>query len=96
MFDVDGRRFLDLNGNFTTLIHGHNFEPVIAAVTRQLRSGTCFANPTLSDLAELICGRVPGVEALRVVNTGTEAVMFAIKAARAFSGRAAIAKIEGA
>lgn len=98
MFDVDGRRFLDLNGNFTTLIHGHNFEPVIAAVTRQLRSGTCFANPTISeiDLAELICGRVPGVEALRFVNTGTEAVMFAIKAARAFSGRPAIAKIEGA
>lgn len=98
MFDIDGRRFLDLNGNFTTLIHGHNFEPVIAAVSRQLHSGTCFANPTLSeiDLAELICGRVPGVEALRFVNTGTEAVMFAIKAARAFSGRPAIAKIEGA
>lgn len=98
VFDVDGRRFLDLNGNFTTLIHGHDFEPVIAAVTRQLRSGTCFANPTLSeiDLPKLICGRAPGVEALRFVNTGTEAVMFAIKAARAFSGRPAIAKIEGA
>lgn len=98
MFDVDGRRFLDLNGNFTTLIHVHNFEPVIAAVTRQLRSGTCFANTTIGeiDLAELICGRVPGVESHRFVNTGTEAVMFAIKAARAFSGRPAVAKIEGA
>lgn len=98
VFDVDGRRFLDLNGNFTVLIHGHNFEPVIDAVTRQLRSGTCFANPTLGEieLAELLCDRVPGVEKLRFVNTGTEAVMFAIKAARAFSGRSAIAKIEGA
>ncbi|WP_370142109.1 aspartate aminotransferase family protein [Bradyrhizobium elkanii] len=98
LIDVDGRRFLDLNGNFTTLIHGHGFAPVIEAVTRQLRSGTCFANPTLAEigLAELICGRVPGAETIRFVNTGSEAVMFAIKAARAFTGRAAIAKIEGA
>lgn len=98
LVDLDGRRFLDLNGNFTTLIHGHGFAPVIDAVTRQLRSGTCFANPTLAeiDLAELICARVPGAETVRFVNTGSEAVMFAIKAARAFTGRAAIAKIEGA
>ncbi|MBS7699845.1 MULTISPECIES: aspartate aminotransferase family protein [unclassified Chelatococcus] len=98
LVDVDGRRFLDLNGNFTTLIHGHRFLPVIEAVTRQLHSGSCFANPTLAeiDLAELICGRVPGVETIRFVNTGSEAVMFAIKAARAFTGRPAIAKIEGA
>ncbi|WP_091959313.1 aspartate aminotransferase family protein [Bradyrhizobium shewense] len=96
--DLDGRRFLDLNGNFTTLIHGHRFAPVIDAVTRQLQSGTCFASPTLAEirLAELICGRVPGVETIRFVNTGSEAVMFAIKAARAFTGRSAIAKIEGA
>lgn len=98
LVDVDGRRFLDLNGNFTTLIHGHCFQPVIEAVTRQLQAGTCFANPTLAeiDLAELLCDRVPGVETIRFVNTGSEAVMFAIKAARAFSGRPGIAKIEGA
>ncbi len=98
LVDLDGRRFLDLNGNFTTLIHGHRFAPVIEAVTRQLQSGTCFANPTLAEigLAELICERVPGVETIRFVNTGSEAVMFAIKAARALTGRSAIAKIEGA
>jgi glutamate-1-semialdehyde 2,1-aminomutase len=98
MFDADGRKFLDLNGNFTTLIHGHAFEPVVTALERQLRDGTCFANPTEKeiDLAALICGRVPGIERIRFCNTGTEAVMFAIKAARAFTGRAAIAKIEGA
>lgn len=98
LVDLDGRRFLDLNGNFTTLIHGHGFVPVIEAVTSQLRSGTCFANPTLAEigLAELICGRVPGAETIRFVNTGSEAVMFAIKAARAFTGRSSIAKIEGA
>lgn len=98
LIDVDGRRFLDLNANFTTLIHGHAFGPVIEAVTRQLATGTCFANPTLSEipLAELICERVPGLESIRFVNTGSEAVLFAIKAARALTGRPAIAKIEGA
>ncbi len=98
LYDVDGRRFLDLNGNYTTLIHGHAFEPVSLAVERQLRSGTCFANPTELEiaLADLLCGRVPGLERIRFANTGTEAVMFAVKAARAFTGRSAIAKIEGA
>src|SRR3569833_385810 len=98
MFDADGRKYLNLDGKFTTLIHGHAFEPVVTALERQLRDGTCFANPTEKeiDLATLICGRVPGIERIRFCNTGTEAVMFAIKAARAFTGRAAIAKIEGA
>lgn len=96
--DVDGRRFLDLNLNFTTLIHGHGFEPVRAAVESQMRNGTCFANPTEAEveLASLLCTRVPRLERIRFVNTGTEAVMFAIKAARAFTGRSRIAKIEGA
>lgn len=98
LIDLDGRRFLDLNANFTTLIHGHAFPPVVEAVTRQMRDGSCFANPTEGEiaLAELICDRVPGVERLRFVNTGTEAVLFALKAARAFTGRPCIAKIEGA
>jgi glutamate-1-semialdehyde 2,1-aminomutase len=95
--DLDGRRFLDLNNNYTTLIHGHAFEPVVEAVTRQMRDGSCFANPTAAEiaLAELIVARVPAVDAVRFVSTGTEAVMYAIKAARAFTGRHAIAKIEG-
>jgi glutamate-1-semialdehyde 2,1-aminomutase len=98
LFDTDGRQFLDLNANFTTLIHGHAFAPVIAALERQLRDGTCFANPTEKEieLAALICGRVGGIDRIRFCNTGTEAVMFAIKAARAFTGRPGIAKIEGA
>ena len=96
--DIDGRRLLDLNNNFTTLIHGHAFAPVVAAVTRQLHLGTCYANPTEAeiDLAALICGRVPGLERIRLVNTGSEAVLFAIKAARALTGRPSIAKVEGA
>jgi glutamate-1-semialdehyde 2,1-aminomutase len=98
LFDVDGRRFLDLNCNFTTLIHGHAFPPVVEAVTLQLQSGTCFANPTEIEiaLAELLCDRIPNLDRIRFVNTGTEAVLFAVKAARAFTGRSKIAKIEGA
>ncbi|TIN32501.1 MAG: aspartate aminotransferase family protein [Mesorhizobium sp.] len=98
LVDVDGQRFLDLNNNFTTLIHGHGFAPTIDAVTRLLRDGTCFSHPTAHEieLAELLVDRIPAVEQIRFVNTGTEAVMFAIKAARAFTGRPGIAKIEGA
>lgn len=98
LIDVDGRRFLDLNCNFTTLIHGHAFAPIIEALTDQLHRGSCFPNPTESEieLAELLCGRIPQVDRVRFVNTGTEAVLFAIKAARAFTGRSKIAKLEGA
>ncbi|MBP1884741.1 aspartate aminotransferase family protein [Sinorhizobium mexicanum] len=97
LVDVDGNRFLDLN-NFTTLIHGHGFAPVSEAVVDLMRSGTCFANPTEHEiaLAELLTARIPAIEHVRFVNSGTEAVMFAIKAARAFTGRHAIARIEGA
>lgn len=98
LFDVDGRQFLDLSANFTTLIHGHAFAPVVEALTHQLQRGSCFANPTESEieLAELLCGRIPQVDRVRFVNTGTEAVLFGIKAARAFTGRSKIAKLEGA
>ncbi len=98
LVDVDGNRFLDLNNNFTTLIHGHGFAPVSEVVVGLLNSGTCFANPTEHEigLAELLTARIPAMERLRFVNSGTEAVMFAIKAARAFTGRPAIARIEGA
>lgn len=97
LIDVDGNRLLDLNANFTTLIHGHAFKPIADAVAAQLERGSCFANPTEHEiaLAELICNRIPAAERIRFVNTGTEAVMFAIKAARAVTGRSQIAKLEG-
>jgi len=98
VWDADGNRLLDLNNNFTTLIHGHGFRPVIEAVTRALTTGTCFANPTEHEiaLAELLISRIPAMERVRFVNSGTEAVMFAIKAARAFTGRSAIVRFSGA
>ena len=98
LVDVDEARLLDLNNNFTTLLHGHGFKPVVEAVCELLAAGTCFSNPTRYEiaLAELLTSRIPAIERIRFVNTGTEAVMFAIKAARAFTGRSAIARFAGA
>ncbi|QKK27332.1 aspartate aminotransferase family protein [Rhizobium hidalgonense] len=98
LIDVDGNHLLDLNNNFTTLIHGHGFLPVADAVADLLHRGTCFSNPTEHEitLAELLIERIPAVEHIRFVNSGTEAVMFAIKAARAFTCRPGVARIEGA
>lgn len=97
VFDVDGNRFLDLNNNFTTLVHGHGYPPIVEAVSELLRKGSCFSNPTQYEiaLAELLIDRIPAVERVRFVNTGTEAVMFAIKAARAYTGRPAIIRFAG-
>ncbi|AYG62351.1 aspartate aminotransferase family protein [Rhizobium jaguaris] len=98
LIDVDGNRLLDLNNNFTTLIHGHGYLPIADAVADLLQRGTCFSNPTEHELglAELLVQRIPAIEHIRFVNSGTEAVMFAIKAARAFTGRSRIARVEGA
>lgn len=98
LFDIDGNKYIDFHNNFASLIHGHAFKPVVDAVQLQVAQGTCFANPTLSEieLAEILCDRFPGAEQIRFCNSGTEAVMFAIKAARAYTGRIKIAKLEGA
>ncbi len=96
--DLEGVERLDCINNFTALIHGHAFPPVVQAVTAQLARGTNFAFSTPEELllAKLLVDRLPGVERIRFGNSGTEAVMMAIKAARAFTGRDRIAKIEGA
>jgi glutamate-1-semialdehyde 2,1-aminomutase len=96
--DVDGVERLDAINNFTALIHGHAFPPVVDAVSQQLARGTAFAASTPEEvaLAELLVERVPGLERIRFGNSGTEAVMMAIKAARAYTGRDRIAKFEGA
>ena len=88
--DVDGVERLDAINNFTALIHGHAFPPLVEAVSRQLGRTEEVA------LAELLVERVPGLERIRFGNSGTEAVMMAIKAARAYTGRDRIAKFEGA
>jgi glutamate-1-semialdehyde 2,1-aminomutase len=96
--DVDGREYLDFLNNYTSMIHGHANPIVAEAVRSQLEIGTCFAMPTETEivLAELLCGRVSGFERVRFTNSGSEAVMMALKAARARTGRPKIAKCEGA
>ena len=96
--DADGHVYLDLVNNFFSQIHGHAHPEIAAAVARQAPIGLSFGLPTESEitLAEAICARSPVLETVRFCNSGTEAVMIAIKAARAFTGRTKIAKFEGA
>ncbi|MGD8829822.1 MAG: aspartate aminotransferase family protein [Pseudomonadales bacterium] len=96
--DVDGNEYVDLNNNFTSLIHGHSHPAIVDAVSTQLARGSAYAflNEAEIELAELLCGRVPGFDQIRFMNSGTEAVMNAVKAARAYTGRAGIAKCENA
>jgi glutamate-1-semialdehyde 2,1-aminomutase len=96
--DADGVERLDALNNFTALIHGHAFPPIVEAVTRRLARGSAFSasSPDEIALAELLVDRVPGLERVRFGNSGTEAVMMAIKAARSYTGRDRIAKFEGA
>jgi glutamate-1-semialdehyde 2,1-aminomutase len=98
VWDVDGNEFIDCINNFTSLIHGHAHPVLVEAATRQLAQGSAFGLPTESEieLAELLASRLPDVDQVRFTNSGTEAVMMALKAARAFTGRPKIAKCEGA
>ncbi len=95
--DVDGDERLDFINNYTSLIHGHADPEINAAVIDQLQYGTSYAMPTRHEvmLAELIVDRIPAVEQMRFTNSGTEAVMMAIKGARAYTGRPKIVKFEG-
>lgn len=98
LIDIEGNRYIDFANNMASLIHGHAFAPVVAAVTEQMQRGTGYTMATEVEVeyAEYMCGRVPSFDKIRFVNSGTEAVMCALKAARAFTGRPKIAKVEGA
>lgn len=96
--DLDGNRYLDFLNNYTSLVHGHAHPALIEAARDQLPDGSVFASPMVKqvELAEIICERVPGVSQLRFCNSGTEATMLAVRAARAFTGRSGIVKMLGA
>lgn len=96
--DIDGVERLDFANNMTSLIHGHAHPATIEAVTAQLERGTAFSMATEIEIrfAEHLRSRNLAFQRLRFVNSGTEAVMAAIKAARAFTERPMIAKVEGA
>jgi len=97
LFDVDGREYIDYCMGYGPLVLGHAYPKVIEAVRRQLEDGTLFGTPSEQEvtLAELICKVVPSAEMVRLVSTGGEATMSAIRLARGFTGRKKIIKFEG-
>ncbi len=95
--DIDGQWHLDALNNFMVLIHGHRHQPTLAALEGKLETGLCFGLPTTSEiaLASHLAARVPSVEQIVFCNSGSEAVMHAMKAARALTRRPKIVKCEG-
>lgn len=97
LIDEDGNRYLDCIGSWGPLIFGHRHHRVIEAIRRQLELGTTFGAPTALEveMAETISGMVPSCEMVRLVSSGTEATMSAIRLARGYTGRAKVVKFEG-
>ncbi len=95
--DVDGNRYIDYIGSWGPMILGHNFAPTVKAVTEQAQKALSFGAPTEIEieLAEKIVSRVPSMERVRMVNSGTEATMSAIRLARGFTNRDMIVKFSG-
>lgn len=95
--DEDGRTYLDFIGSWGPMILGHNHAGVREKVLEACMDGLSFGAPTEREviMAELICSMVPGMEMVRMVNSGTEAVMSAIRAARGYTGRNKIIKFAG-
>jgi glutamate-1-semialdehyde 2,1-aminomutase len=95
--DVDGNAYYDLINNYTSLLHGHAHPVINQAVADQLARGTTFATALESQtrLGEILVERVSSVEKVRYTKSGTEATMNAVRAARAFTGRDQIVKMEG-
>ena len=97
LIDVDGNRYVDYVGSWGPMIAGHNHPAVLEAVTRTARDGLSFGapNPLEVEMAERITALVPSCEMVRMVNSGTEAALSAIRLARGATGRACIVKFEG-
>jgi glutamate-1-semialdehyde 2,1-aminomutase len=96
--DVDGVERIDFVNNWSSLIHGHCNRQIVEAVAQQSQRMFSIGMPTEVEieLAELLCERLPGVEQIRFSNSGSEGVLMALRAARAYTGRHRIAKAEGA
>ena len=97
IFDTDGNSYIDYVCSWGPLLLGHCFPPVIDALREVLEVGTSFGAPTEREveLAELIAKTVPSMEMVRLVNSGTEATMSALRLARGFTGRDLVIKFEG-
>ncbi len=97
LFDVDGNRYIDYVGSWGPMILGHRHPAVLAALEEALAKGTSFGTPTVAEnrLAEMVVEAVPSIEKVRLVNSGTEATMSAVRLARGYSGRDKIVKFSG-
>ena len=97
IFDVDGNSYIDYVGSWGPMILGHRHPEVIKLIEFELSQGTSFGAPTVLEvrLAEMVKEAVPSIDMVRMVNSGTEATMSAIRLARAFTGRDAIVKFDG-
>ncbi len=97
LFDVDGNRYVDYVGSWGPMILGHCHPRVLEAIEVTLAHGTSFGAPCRQEveMAELVCQLIPSIEMVRMVNSGTEATMSAIRVARAFTKRDIIVKFEG-
>lgn len=95
--DIDGNTYIDYVLSWGPLILGHAHPEVVAAIQKSAESGTSFGAPTLleTELAELVIDRVPSIEMVRMVSSGTEATMSALRVARGYTGRNKILKFEG-
>ena len=97
VYDVDGNEYLDFMINATSLILGHANRHISAVIKDQIDLGAAYSGPTESqiNLAEILCTRIPSIDTIRFTNSGTEATMMAIRAARLYTGKEKIVKIEG-
>lgn len=97
VFDIDGNQYIDYVGSWGPLIMGHAHPEVVSALQETASKGTSFGAPNLLEtkMAELVAERVPSIDIVRMVNSGTEATMSAIRLARGYTGRSKIMKFEG-
>jgi glutamate-1-semialdehyde-2,1-aminomutase len=97
IYDVDGNKFVDYVGSWGPMILGHAHPQVVAAIKKAAADGTSFGAPTQREveMAKLVCKMMPSVEVVRMVNSGTEATMSAVRVARAFTNREKIVKFAG-
>lgn len=97
MYDLDGNRYIDYCGSWGATVLGHRHPRVLEAIENTLQLGTSFGAPCKQEveLAELICQMIPSIEMVRMVNSGTEATMSAVRLARAFTKREMIVKFDG-
>ena len=97
LYDTDGNEYIDYVGSWGPLILGHSNPEVVSILQQVIKNGTSFGAPTEGEilLADYICNAIPSVEMIRLVNSGTEAAMSALRVARGYTGRDKIIKFEG-